>query len=570
MPDPKHTTWQQIPFDESVALRLSSSLRADPLLCRLLAQRGIKDPAEAASFIGPAISGLHNPFEMKDMQKAAGRLDMAIQHGEKILLCGDYDVDGTGAVSMMFAFLSRLTSQLDYYIPDRITEGYGLSIGGIEYARNQHCSLLLAMDCGIKDHEAVNLAADYGIDVIICDHHLPGEQLPAAFAVLDPKQPGCTYPFKELCGCGVAFKLVHALALLHNTPVEELASLLDLVAVSTACDIVPLTGENRILVKFGLQRLNRRPRPGLWALMESVHRAPPLVVQDLVFGLGPAINSAGRLGDARDAVKLMLSADRNSALVMARQLARRNAERRKVDYAMADEAREKVKELPGLSSRKSIVLFNRSWHKGIIGISASRIAEDFHKPTIILTESNGKAVGSARSVRGFDLYEAILQCRDLLFSYGGHAHAAGLQLPVEAIGAFSDRFEEVVSASMKKEYEAPVLEVSETLSFDQITHDLLQSLRVLEPFGPHNMTPVFVAEAVGDTGKSKILQNNHAFLSLRQSENGPVFTGMAFGLADRFSRLRTGVFDIAFSLKETRKSAAPQIELLIKGIRQCR
>lgn len=568
MPDPEQTIWQQIPFDEAVVRRLSSSLNADPLVCRLLAQRGITSEEEATFFMNPAIPGLHNPFEMKDMKLAAERLDKAVQNGEQILLYGDYDVDGTGAVSMMFAFLSRLTSQLDYYIPDRISEGYGLGVQGVEYALNHRCTLLLAMDCGIRDHEAVNMAREHGIDVIICDHHLPGDEIPAAYAVLDPQQPGCAYPFKELCGCGVAFKLVHALAMLNNTPVEELASLLDLVAVSTACDIVPLTGENRILVKFGLQRLNRRPRPGLWALMESVHRTPPLTVQDLVFGLGPAVNSAGRLGDARDAVKLMLSNDRNSALDMARQLARRNAERRRVDYAMADEARVKVKELADLKVRKSIVLFNPAWHKGIIGISASRIAEDFHKPTVILTESNGRAVGSARSVRGFDLYEAILKCSDLLISYGGHAHAAGLQLPVESVEAFGRKFEEAVVASVKQEYETPVLEVSATVGFDEITRDLIQSLRVLEPFGPHNMTPVFVAEAVRDTGKSKILQNNHASLSLRQNENGPVFTGMAFGLADSFSRVKKGPFDIAFSLKETGKNGASQIELVVKGIRQ--
>jgi len=525
-------------------------------------------PGEAASFMNPAISSLHNPFEMKDMHRAAERLNQAVHQGEKILLYGDYDVDGTGAVAMMFTFLSRLTGQLDYYIPDRVTEGYGFGVAGVEYALKQGCTLLLAMDCGIKDHEAVNVANTCGIDVIICDHHLPGEHIPAACAVLDPKQPGCSYPFKELCGCGVAFKLIHAIALLNNTPVEELASLFDLVAMSTACDIVPLTGENRILVKFGLQRLNRRPRPGLWALMESVHRTPPLTVQDLVFGLGPAVNSAGRLGDARDAVKLMLSADRNSALEMARQLARRNAERRKVDYAMADEAREKVSKLMDLGSRKSIVLFDPAWHKGIIGISASRIAEDFHKPTVILTESNGRAVGSARSVKGFDLYEAILKCRDLLYSYGGHAHAAGLQLPVESIGAFSSLFEEVVAAGIQKECETPVLDVSATISFNQITRGLLQSLRLLEPFGPQNMTPVFIAEGVTDTGKSKILQNNHAFLSLRQNDKGAVFSGMAFGLADSFSQVKKGTFDIAFSLKETGKNGVSSIELSVKGIRQ--
>ncbi|MBL7829082.1 MAG: single-stranded-DNA-specific exonuclease RecJ [Saprospiraceae bacterium] len=559
-------TFQFLPTNEAAATQLQQALGLDPVIARLLVQRGILTPEAATTFFKPRIDGLHHPYLMKDMDKAVERLDAALQTGEKILLYGDYDVDGATSVTMMYSFLSRLTQHLDYYLPDREKEGYGLSAAGVEYARTNGCTLLIAMDCGIKGNESVALANRYQIDVIVCDHHLPEGELPAAVANLDPKRPDCPYPYKELCGCGVAFKLAQALALKYNTPSEELASLLDLVAVAIACDIVPITGENRVLAYFGLQRLNRSPRTGLWALAESVNRTHPLTVQDLVFGLGPAINSAGRLGDARDAVKLMLAADRNSALDAARRLAQRNAERRRVDYATADEARRRFRDTEGWEDKKSIVLFDPGWHKGIIGISASRIAEDFHKPTVILTESNGRAVGSARSVKGFDLYAALQACDDLFYSFGGHAHAAGMQMPVENVPKFRERFELVVEKTIPKSLEKPMIDIAAIVRFDEITPKFWNELQRFEPFGPSNLSPVFVAQNVQNTGYSKLLENNHARLSLRQHPNGPIFNGVAFGLGDVFMQVKDQPFNVAFTLHENSWKGEKKLELMIKGI----
>lgn len=567
MSNPKPIRWQLIPTDRSAVEKLQSELPADSLICQLLVQRGITDAAAAASFFSPSISQLHDPFLMRDMDLAAARIDKALKAGEKILLYGDYDVDGTTSVAMMYAFLSNLSQQLDYYLPDREKEGYGLSLAGVEYAREQGMTLLIAMDCGIKAHEAINLANAYGIDVIVCDHHLPEGGLPAAVANLDPKRPDCPYPYKELSGCGIAFKLAQALAKNYQIPDETLFGLLDLVAASIACDIVPLTGENRVLAHFGLKRLNRAPRIGLWALTESVHRTPPLTVQDLVFGLGPAINSAGRLGDARDAVRLLLATERNSALESARHLARRNADRRRVDYSTADEARRRFRETPGWEQRKSIVLFDPAWHKGIIGISASRIAEDFHKPTVILTESNGRAVGSARSVRGFDLYAALQQCEDLFYSFGGHAHAAGMQMPLENVGQFRERFEEIVGKTIRLELETPAIDIAAKISFDQINPAFWHSLHQFEPFGPHNLSPVFMAEQVRDTGRSRLLENNHARLSLQQHPGGPVLNGVAFGMGDQFTAVKDQPFDLVFTLREDNWRGERRLELLVRGMR---
>ncbi|MCB0544922.1 MAG: single-stranded-DNA-specific exonuclease RecJ, partial [Saprospiraceae bacterium] len=402
--------WQLIPTDEEAARQLQEALGIAPLFCRLLVQRDIRTYDEARRFFRPDIDDLHDPFLMKDMDLAVERLDRALQSGERILLYGDYDVDGTTSVSLMYAFLSAFYRNLDYYLPDREKEGYGVSLASVEYARTSGATLVIAMDCGIKAHEAVSQAQEYGIDFIICDHHLPEGDLPGAVANLDPKREDCPYPYKELSGCGIAFKLAQALAMHNNTPREEINDLLDLVATSIACDIVPMSGENRILAFHGLKRLNRSPRIGLRALIEAIKRPPPLEVKDLVFGLGPLINAAGRLGDARDAVRLLLSADRHSAEDSAARLIQRNHKRREVDYAMAGEAKQRFTEMPDWEQRKSIVLYSPDWHKGIIGIAASRMTESFHRPSVILTCSNDRAVGSARSVPGFDLYEALREC----------------------------------------------------------------------------------------------------------------------------------------------------------------
>lgn len=563
----KSPRWQLIPTDETTVQTLQQALGIDPLFCRLLVQRGVATFDEARAFFRPSLQDLHNPFLMKDMDAAVARLDAALQRNERILLYGDYDVDGTTSVALMFAFLSGFYHNLDYYLPDREKEGYGVSLASVEYARATGATLVIAMDCGIKAHEAVARAKGYGIDYIVCDHHLPEGGLPGAVANLDPKRPDCPYPFKELSGCGIAFKLAQALAMHHNTPPEELDDLLDLVAVSTACDIVPMIGENRILARFGLQRLNRSPRVGLWALMNRINRSFPLNVTDLVFGLGPLINAAGRLGDAREAVRLLLSADRNSALDNAGALVRRNKERREVDYAMADEARRRFTEIPGWETRKSIVLFEPGWHKGIIGIAASRMTEAFHKPSVILTKSNDRAVGSARSVPDFDLYAALQDCEDLFFSYGGHAHAAGMQMPVENVEAFAERFEKIASQHITSENEHPVIDICAKIRLDDITPKFWQMLRQFEPFGPHNRNPVFWAENVVDTGQSRQLDNNHVRLSLRHPDSGTAFKGIGFSLGDVFSTVQGRPFDVAFNLKAEQWRGETVLSLHVKDFR---
>ena len=417
--------------DSGTVTLLCNALNIEPILGTVLAQRGIKTIEAAERFFKPDLAHLHDPFLMRDMDAAVQRLNLAMQQDERILLYGDYDVDGTTSVALMFAFLRTFYKNLDYYLPDRDKEGYGISLAGVEYARETGSTLVIAMDCGIKAQAEVALAATYGIDFIICDHHLPEGDLPAAVAVLDPKRSDCPYPNKELSGCGITFKFAQAFALSNNTPAEELAGLLDFVALSIACDIVPMDGENRILAYHGLRKMNMAPRLGLWALINKSGRNYPLNVNDLVFGLGPLINAAGRLGDARESVSLMLSTDRNSALEAAGHLLLRNKQRQQVDLSATTAARLRAKADHEHHGNKSIVLFDASWHKGVIGITASRLSEDFHKPTVIITESEGRAVGSARSVPGFDLYEALHSCGEFFHSFGGHAHAAGLQMPLE-------------------------------------------------------------------------------------------------------------------------------------------
>jgi single-stranded-DNA-specific exonuclease len=563
----KAARWHLVTTDELAVGGLVDELGIEPIVATLLVQRGVDSAAAARQFFQPDIADLHHPFAMKDMDVAVARLDLALQRSERILLYGDYDVDGTTSVALMYDFLSRLTSNLDYYLPDREKEGYGVSLAGVEYAREQTCTLVVAMDCGIKANEAVALAKGYGIDFIVCDHHLPEGDLPDAVANLDPKRADCLYPYKELSGCGIAFKLAQALALHYNTPTEELVSLLDLVAVSIACDIVPMTGENRILAYFGLRRINRTPRIGIQALLENVKKARPLSITDLVFAVGPLINAAGRLGDARDAVRLLLSADKASATEAANHLVLRNADRRAVDYATAEEARRRFRNVAGWEQQKSIVLFDEGWHKGIIGIAASRIADDFYKPTVILTRSNNRAVGSARSVRGFDLYAALQRCEDLFYSYGGHAFAAGMQMPVENVAAFTERFEAVVRDAILPESEAPSVDIATKIVFSTITRDFWAQLRRFEPYGPQNLSPVFWAEKVVDTGHSRILDNNHVRLSVCQESGKPVFTGIGFGLGQAFEAVKGRPFDLAFSLREEVWRGNRKVVLYVRDLR---
>lgn len=563
----KSFLWQLSPADDTLVRHLQDVLRIDPVFCTLLTQRGITSLDAAKRFFRPKWEDLHDPFLMKDMDLAVQRIQRARQNGERILLYGDYDVDGTTSVAMMYRFLSGFHSSLDYYLPDRDKEGYGVSLEGVEYARANNCTLVIAMDCGIKAHAAVALAGTYGIDFIVCDHHVPEGGLPAAVANLDPKRSDCPYPYKELSGCGISFKLAQAFALYHNMPGEELYALLDLVAVSIACDIVPITGENRVLAYLGLQCLNHTPSIGLWALMQRTNRPMPLNINDLVFAVGPMINAAGRLGDARDAVRLMLAADRNTALENAGKLVHRNMERREVDHLVAKEAIHQVMSKPDMNAHKSIVLFNAEWHKGIIGIAASRMAEKFHRPSVILTESNGRAVGSARSVPGFDLYTALQSCEDLFFSYGGHAHAAGMQMPLENLDAFTERFEKIVQEQIDETSERPILEICSRLQLEYITPSFWKMLKRFEPFGPNNRNPVFYATDVVDTGNSRVLEHNHVRLSLKSLNGQSVFGGIGFGLAETFQLVKDQPFDIAFNIREEYWRGERGISLQVKDIR---
>jgi single-stranded-DNA-specific exonuclease len=559
--------WHLLPADDTLVQQLHDTLHIDPVCCRILVQRGINTEADALQFFKPTLDRLHDPFLMQDMDLATTRLRCAIDAGERILMYGDYDVDGTTSVAMMYSFLSGYTQNLDYYLPDRDKEGYGVSLASVEYARETGAGLVIAIDCGIKAHEAIRLAKSYGIDFIVCDHHMPEGGLPDAVANLDPKRTDCAYPFKDLSGCGIAFKLAQAFVSLEHKPVESIDHLLDLVAVSTACDIVPMIGENRILTHHGLYRLNHSPRTGLWALINRINRPFPLAVSDLVFGLGPLINAAGRLGDARDAVRLMLATDRNNALDEAGSLAARNRERREVDSDMAAEARKRFLAIPDWQERKSIVLFEPTWHKGVIGIASSRMTESFHKPSVILTLSNGRAVGSARSVRGFDLYAAFQQCEDLFYSFGGHAFAAGMQMPVEHIPEFTERFEMLVRTNLKKDEETPLVEISAKISLDDITTEFWSQLKRFEPFGPNNRNPVFWASNVQDTGKSKQLDNNHVRLSLRQAGSRLAFGGIGFGLGTAFEAVKNQPFDIVFDIREEHWRGEKILSLQVKDIK---
>jgi single-stranded-DNA-specific exonuclease len=563
----KPAIWNLILTDDDAAAQLQTELKIPLVFCRLLVQRGILNLEDARKFFRHDLNNTHNPFLMKDMDLAVERLDAALQNNERILLYGDYDVDGTTSVALMFDFLSRFHPNLDYYLPDRDKEGYGVSLLGVEYARKTGCTLIIAMDCGIKGHKPISLAKSYGIDFIVCDHHLPEGDLPDAVACLDPKRVDCPYPYKELSGCGISYKLAQALALHYNTPAEEISSLLDLVAVSTACDIVPMTGENRILAHFGLQRLNRAPRLGLWAMCQRINRPQPLDITDVVFGIGPLINAAGRLADAREAVRMLLSADKNSALENAGHLVTRNKDRRIIDFSMAEEAHRKFMEMTDWNDRKSTVLFEPNWHKGIIGIVASRIVETFHKPTVILTESNGKAVGSARSVAGFDLYGALQQCDDLFTTYGGHAHAAGMQMPLENVEAFIDRFEMVVGQTIAPEMEHPQIDICAKIMFDEITPGFWKILNRFEPFGPQNLNPVFWAESVTDTGRSKLLANNHVKLSLRQAGSKVEMTGIGFGLGKKFEAVQGKSFGLIFNLREDEWQGHRTLKIYAKDMR---
>ncbi len=548
---------------------LASELGVTPLIARLLAQRGIQTFEDAKSFFRPSLNDLHDPFLMKDMDKAINRLIRALNEKEKIMVFGDYDVDGTTAVALVYSFLKERHRDIVFYIPDRYAEGYGISIKGIDHANATGISLIIALDCGIKANDKVAYANSLGIDFIICDHHKPGERLPEAFAVLDPKREDCPYPYKELSGCGIGFKLVQAFAIRNEIPFEELEQFLDLVVVSIGSDIVPITGENRVLAHFGLKMINAAPRTGFKALLELASVKKQMTINELVFIIGPRINAAGRIESGSKAVELLIASDMTLAREVSNAINKNNQDRRELDLNITQEALAMIAGNAKMLSRKSTVLFHSEWHKGVVGIVASRLIERYYRPTIVLTQSNGMLSGSARSVKGFDVYNAIDQCSDLLEQFGGHMYAAGLSLKAENFEAFSDRFEEVVSASITDEMLVPEIGIDAEIRLDEIDDKLLRVLNQFQPFGPGNMAPVFTSGNLTDTGYARVVGKDHLKLEVQQTS--PKYCSLqaiAFGLGGKYGDVeKEQRFDIAYTIEENEWQGRKSIQLIVKDLR---
>ncbi|WP_128546406.1 single-stranded-DNA-specific exonuclease RecJ [Larkinella soli] len=547
---------------------LTRDLKVNPFMAMLLVQRGITCFDEARLFFRPEQTHLHDPFLMKDMDKAVERLQMAMVREEKILVYGDYDVDGTTSVSLFYGFLKTIYPHLGYYIPDRYKEGYGISSQGIEWAAQNGFTLIVSLDCGIKSVERVAEAWEKGIDFIICDHHRPGAEIPKAAAVLDPKRADCEYPYKELTGCGVGFKLLQALCLFREIELERLYEYLDLLAISIASDIVPITGENRVLAYYGLKRLNASPRTGLQALIRVAGFHNELDITNVVFGIGPRINAAGRIKHAMAAVQLLLAETEEDATEFALEINEHNNSRRQYDTSITEQALAMIQSDEWLLKAKSTVLFNDTWHKGVIGIVASRCIEKFHRPTIILTASHDKAAGSARSVPGFDVYEAIEECADLLEQFGGHTFAAGLTLKLENIKAFQQKFEEVVSRRIREEQLVPMIEIDMPLDFDAIDQKFYNVLKQMAPFGPGNMSPVFSTHDVYLAGEPFIMKEKHLKISVRQQGSSRIFTAIGFNMAHYALFLRRShPISICYQIEENNYNGNKSLQLYLKDIK---
>lgn len=551
--------------DTEAVERLQQALNIPAALAMLLVQRGITTFEDARRFFRPSLEHLHDPFLMKDMDKAVDRILRALRSHEKILIYGDYDVDGTTSVALAYSFFKELGADVDYYVPNRYSEGYGISLQGIDYAHTNGFKLVIALDCGIKAADKIEYASQRHIDFIICDHHLPDENIPKAVAVLDPKRTDCHYPYKELSGCGIGFKLISAVARKKHLGYDSVNKYLDFVVVSIAADIVPITGENRVLAYYGLQRLNKEPSEGLRALIELNQLKKPLTVSDLVFIVGPRINAAGRMDDARHAVRLLVSGI-EQASSHAQVLNKHNTDRKGFDSSITQEAIEMLQNDPEQESRKTTVIFKSDWHKGVIGIVASRLIDLWYRPTIVFTESNGIIAGSARSVPGFDIYEAIYACRDLLEQFGGHMFAAGITMKRDNLDAFRRRFEEVVATSIDERLLIPEIEINATLDPADVTPKFYNILRQFGPFGPQNMKPLFVTQGVVDNGWTKVVGTDHIRFYVKKNEAN--LQGVGFGMAEHISKIKSGEpFDICYSLEENEWNGRKRIEMLVKDIK---
>lgn len=554
--------WNILPYQKEKTKTLHEQLKVSPILCNILAQRGITTFEDAKAFFRPTHDMLHSPWLMKDMQKAVDRIIDAISHSEKILVFGDYDVDGTTSVASMYQFLLSIHDEacVDYYVPHRYREGYGVSKMGIDYAAANGMSLIVCLDCGIKSVELIRYAATLGIDFVVCDHHLPDTVLPPAVAILNPKQTDCAYPYKELCGCGVGFKLMSAIAETLDLPEETYLKYLDLVATAIAADIVPMTGENRVLAYHGLQQINEQPSPGIKALIQLSGITKALHITNVVFAIAPRVNAAGRMDDAKKAVQLFIEQDFNKALEFAEILHIDNADRKDADQSITLEALEMIGADENAVGKKSSVVFKPHWHKGVVGIVASRLIEKHYRPTIVLTESGGLATGSARSVPGFNLYEAIYQCKEYLIAYGGHFAAAGLSMLPENVDAFRNKFESVVAATIEEHLLIPEIVIDSEISFTDIKMPFYKLVSQMEPFGPQNLRPVFIAKKVTDTGFSKIVKELHLRVVLKQ--NDVTLTGIGFNMAEKYAFIETKQpLDIVFSIDENEWNGETNVQL---------
>ncbi len=558
--------------DQNEVKHLSAALNVNMVIARLLVQRGIKTFNEAKAFFRPRLTDLHDPFLMKDMDKAVSRLEKAIAKKEKVIIYGDYDVDGTTSVAMMYSFLKNRIENIEYYIPDRYSEGYGISPKSINYAIENDFSLIVALDCGIKAVEKIADAKNRGLDFIICDHHNPDDEVPPAVAVLDPKQTDCNYPYKELSGCGVGFKLLQALCIKNSIDQEEIYDLLDLVVVSIASDIVPITGENRVLAYYGLKKLNFNPGIGLQTIINlSGIGDSEITISDIVFKIGPRLNASGRIEHGKKSVQILVSEDEEKSDLIGEEIDSFNEIRKTLDRDITQEAIEMIEKNGEFKNMNSTVLYNRDWHKGVVGIVASRVTELYYRPSIILTESNGLATGSARSVRDFDLYEAIGKCSDLLESYGGHMYAAGLTMKIENIPAFRHRFEEIVTEQITDVQQIQTIEIDAKITLSEITPRFYRILKQFAPFGPHNMTPVFMTEDVFDAGTSRLVGKNQEHLKLDLVEpdvNSGIFPGIAFNQSNAFEAITSGTpFDVCYTIVENEYRGKTNLQLFIKDIK---
>ena len=542
------------------------SLGVPPIIATLLAQRDIRTFEEAKLFFRPQLDHLHDPFLMKDMRAAVDRLYLAISNNEKILVYGDYDVDGTTSVSMMHTFLKQVTDNVHYYIPDRYNEGYGVSFLGIDYAFQNDHSLIISLDCGIKANQKVDYANEKNIDFIICDHHRPGLNLPQAVAVLDPKREDCNYPYTELSGCGVGFKLIQAYCIDQQIEFEKITHLLDLLAVSIAADIVPITGENRVMAYYGLKQINSNPRPGLKALISASQRTKEeYVISDVVFGIAPRINAAGRIDHAKKAVELLIEKDYQTALQLAELIEANNKIRKELDSSITEDALQLV-----LPERRSTVVFKSDWHKGVIGIVASRVIEHHYRPTIVLTENKGFLVGSARSVSGFDVYNAIDACSHLVEQFGGHKYAAGLSIKKENLSQFVAAFEKVVSETITEDQLYPEILIDNSLDFNEIDHKTYRLIKQMAPFGPGNGRPVFITENIFDSGYGKAIgkDQTHLKLSITDAEKSNKINAIGFGMATKLDVINNHQsFDICYCIEENEWNGSVSLQLRLKDIK---